>query len=166
MTTENASLTTRRLNKQQLTMLLTIQKTLIGMKMTKTLRRSLYLLYKYLLLISSLFQRAVLLWLSTVLRKHERVYRRIKHCKPCDVCFTTAGAEKAHILEKHWVSTGCQTDPERRPQKIASPRSHHSERRRQHYSQAPPLSESGLRHKKVYKNIQIWCHQIASFLYI
>ena len=43
--------------------------------------------------------------------KHERVYRRMTHCKLCDVWFTTAKTEKAHILEKRWVSTGCQTKP-------------------------------------------------------
>ena len=70
------------------------------------------------------------------LRKHERIHRRMKHCKPCDVWFTTAEAEKAHILEKHRVSIGCQTEPEQRPQKRVTPRPPQSEKRRQHYSQA------------------------------
>ena len=70
------------------------------------------------------------------LRKHERIHRRMKHCKPCDVWFTTAVVEKAHILEKHRVSTSCQTEPEQRPQKRAALRSHQSEKCRQHYSQA------------------------------
>ena len=69
------------------------------------------------------------------LRKQEGIHRRMMLCKPCYVWFTTAEAEKAHILEKHRVSTGCQTDSEQRPQKRAAPRPHQSKTRRQHYSQ-------------------------------
>ena len=56
------------------------------------------------------------------LRKHERVHRRLKSCQQCDAMFSTAEAERAHIQEKHHVSTGCQTDPERSRQHQQRPK--------------------------------------------
>ena len=55
--------------------------------------------------------------------------------KPCDDWFTTAETGKAHILEKHEVSTGCQTESVQRLQKRPAPSPHPSERGRQHYTQ-------------------------------